>query len=49
MGMGDIRVATTGDLGGLLALYRELRPLDPELGLMVARQQFEDVMAAVLI
>jgi GNAT superfamily N-acetyltransferase len=40
-----IRAATSKDLAGLLALYRDLRPDDPILPPDVARRAFENVLA----
>ncbi len=40
-----VRRAESHDLSGILALYRELRPLDPELALDAARDAFRDLTA----
>lgn len=43
--MENIRLATRADLAGLLALYRELRPNDPELPLNVADDHLQQLLA----
>jgi GNAT superfamily N-acetyltransferase len=40
-----VRTATAGDLAGVLALYRELRPHDPELAPEAARHAFANLLA----
>jgi N-acetylglutamate synthase-like GNAT family acetyltransferase len=41
----DIRPATTSDLPGLLALYQQLNPEDPELPLSLATERFAEMMS----
>lgn len=42
--MDNIRLATRTDLAGLLALYRELRPNDPELSAEQAEATLDDML-----
>jgi GNAT superfamily N-acetyltransferase len=39
-----IRVATIGDLGGVLNLYKELRPFDPDLESSFAKEQWVEII-----
>jgi GNAT superfamily N-acetyltransferase len=42
--MENIRLATSADLTGLLALYRELRPQDPHLSLDAAGEHLQQLL-----
>jgi GNAT superfamily N-acetyltransferase len=39
-----IRVATINDLDGVLALYKELRPFDPELDVNFAKEKWAEII-----
>ncbi|MFC6633000.1 GNAT family N-acetyltransferase [Microbulbifer taiwanensis] len=40
----SIRIANLSDLDGVLALYRELRPADPELEGQLAREKWSEII-----
>ncbi len=42
--MLDIRSARTQDLTGILELYRELRPADPDLPQLLAQQRLRELI-----
>jgi GNAT superfamily N-acetyltransferase len=39
-----IRIATFNDLKGVLALYKELRPLDPDLAVNLANEKWAEII-----
>jgi GNAT superfamily N-acetyltransferase len=40
-----IRVATNNDLEGILKLYKELRPLDPDLETSFAKEKWDEIIS----